>query len=46
MFTGAIYRQRRKYYEKIVANNPKQKVFLNGWIRRNCDMAEAAGVMA
>lgn len=46
MLTGAIYRQRRKYYEKIVANKPSQRSNLKGWIRRNCDMAEAAGVMA
>ncbi len=45
ILAGAIYRQRVRYYEKIVASNPKQKVFLNGWLRRANDMAEAAGVM-
>ena len=45
MLAGAIYRQRKRYYEKIVANNPKQKVFLNGWLRRTNDMAETAGIM-
>lgn len=43
---GAIYRQRRKYYEKIAANNPKQKVFLKGWLRRARDMAVTAGVLS
>lgn len=45
MLTGAIYRQRKMYYEKIAENNPKQRVHLDGWIRRVCDMAETAGVM-
>ena len=44
MLAGAIYRQRRKYYEKIVANNPKKRGFLNGWLRRANNMAEATGV--
>lgn len=41
---GAIYRQRKRYYEKIVAANPKQKVFLKGWMRRADEMAKTAGV--
>ncbi len=45
MLAGAIYRQRRRYYEKIVANNSNMKVFLSGWIKRACDMAMTAGVM-
>jgi len=40
----AIVEQRKKYYEKIVAKNPSQKVFMNGWLRRNNEMAQAAGV--
>ena len=44
ILAGAIYKQRKRYYEKIVANNPSQRVFLNGWLRRANDMAETAGV--
>ena len=40
---GAIYRQRKRYYEKIVAANPKQKVFLKGWMRRADEMAKTSG---
>lgn len=40
----AIVNQRRVYYEKIVAKNPSQKVFLTGWTRRVNDMAEAEGI--
>ena len=40
----AIYNQRKKYYEKIVARNPSQKVFLKGWMRRADEMAREAGV--
>ena len=40
----AIYNQRKKYYEKIVARNPSQKVFLKGWMRRADAMAKEAGV--
>ena len=39
----AIYNQRKKYYEKIVARNPSQKVFLKGWMRRADEMAKEAG---
>ena len=42
----AIYNQRKKYYEKIVARNPSQKVFLKGWMRRADEMAREAGVIA
>ena len=42
----AIYVQRKKYYEKIVARNPSQKVFLKGWMRRAEEMAKKAGVIA
>lgn len=40
----AIARQRKAYYENIVAKNASQKVFLTGWLRRNNEMAKAAGV--
>lgn len=40
----AIYDQRKKYYEKIVARNPSQKVFIKGWMRRADEMAREAGV--
>ena len=42
----AIYSQRKKYYEKIVARNPSQKVFMKGWMRRADEMAREAGVIA
>ena len=41
-----IYIQRKKYYEKIVARNPSQKVFMKGWLRRADEMAKKAGVIA
>ncbi|MBQ6665469.1 MAG: hypothetical protein IJM68_07795, partial [Synergistaceae bacterium] len=44
MLAGAIYRQRVRYYDRIIARNPKQRVFYNGWMRRADSMAEAAGV--
>lgn len=40
----AIVKRRKAYYENIVAKTPSQKVFLNGWLRRNNAMAKAAGV--
>jgi len=40
----AIVRQRKSYYEKIVARDPSQKVFLKGWMARADAMAKAAGV--
>ena len=40
MLAGAIYRQRKKYYEKIIARNPKQAVFRSGWMRRAVGLAE------
>ena len=40
----AIVKYRKKYYESLVANNPKQKVHLNGWLNRLNDMAKTAGV--
>lgn len=40
----AIVKRRKTYYENIVAKTPSQKVFLNGWLRRNNAMAKAAGV--
>ena len=44
--TKAIYIQRKKYYEKIVARNPSQKVHLKGWLKRADEMAKEAGVIA
>ena len=40
----AIVKQRKAYYENIVAKNASQKVFLKGWLRRNDEMAKEAGV--
>lgn len=40
----AIVKQRKTYYEKIVARDPSQKVFLKGWMARADAMAKAAGV--
>ena len=42
---GAIYRQRKAYYEAIIRNNPKQAVFRAGWFRRADEMAKLAGVI-
>ena len=42
----AIVNQRKAYYDKIIAKNPSQKVFMTGWLRRANDMAEAAGLNA
>lgn len=38
----AIYKQRKRYYEKIVAQS---SVFLKGWMLRADDMARTAGVI-
>ena len=43
LLAGAIYRQRKRYYERIIARNPKQEVFRNGWMRRAYEMARTAG---
>lgn len=40
----AIVKQRKAYYEKIIARDPSQKVFLKGWMARADAMAKAAGV--
>lgn len=40
----AIVKQRKAYYEKIVARDSSQKVFLKGWMARADAMAKAAGV--
>ena len=45
MLANAIYRQRKAYYEKIIARNPKQAVFRTGWMRRADEMAKTAGIM-
>lgn len=42
--SAAIVRQRKRYYENIVASKPSQKVFLKGWLARNDAMAKIAGV--
>ena len=42
--SAAIVRQRKRYYENIVASKPSQKVFLKGWLARNDAMAKTAGV--
>ena len=44
LLAGAIYRQRKRYYERIIARNSKQEVFSNGWMRRADEMARTAGV--
>ena len=41
---AAIVKQRKSYYEKIVARDSSQKVFLKGWLSRADAMAKAAGV--
>lgn len=41
---AAIVRQRKTYYENIVARTPSQKVFLKGWLSRNDAMAKEAGL--
>ncbi len=41
----AIYIQRKKYYEKLIARNPSQEKFRKGWFRRADAMAREAGVM-
>lgn len=41
----AIYNQRKKYYEKIVANKPSQRANLKGWMNRADAMAREAGVL-
>ena len=33
-----IHQFRKNYYEKIIARNPSQAVFRDGWLRRNNDM--------
>lgn len=39
-----IVKQRKVYYEKIIARDPKQKVHWEGWMNRLRDMARTAGV--
>ena len=39
-----IVKQRKAYYEKIIAKNPSQSVFRKGWMARADAMAKAAGV--
>lgn len=38
----AIFTERQAFYDRIVANNPKQKVFLRGWTNRCMDMRQQA----
>lgn len=33
-FCGELLKTRKEYFETIVRNNPKQKVFLKGWLNR------------
>ena len=40
----AIYNQRKKYYEKLIARNPSQEKFRKGWFKRADEMAREAGV--
>ena len=39
-----IVKQRKIYYEKIVARDPRQKAHWTGWMNRLNDMARTAGV--
>lgn len=39
-----IVKQRKAYYEKIVAKDPGQKVHMEGWMKRLDDMARTTGV--
>lgn len=41
----AIYKQRKIYYEKIIARNPSQEKYRKGWLRRADEMAKEAGVL-
>ena len=44
LFTRDYLQFRKSFYEKIVAQNPSQKVFLHGWLNRVSDLAELLGV--
>ena len=44
MLARAIYEQRKKYYQKIVARKPSQNKYLKGWLRRADEMAKESGV--
>ena len=41
-----IHAQRKIYYQKIVAKNSSQSVFLKGWLRRNDDMLKECNIHA
>lgn len=41
----AIYKQRKIYYEKIIARNPSQEKYRKGWMRRADEMAREAGIL-
>ena len=46
LLADAIYRQRKMFYERIIARNPKQAVFRTGWMRRADEMARVSGLIA
>lgn len=45
MLAKAIFNQRKKYYERIVANKPSQAANLKGWMNRANAMAKECGVI-
>lgn len=44
--SGAIYRRRKEYYNKLIERNPSQAKFRKGWFNRINDMAKVAGVLS
>jgi len=45
-FSEEFLRQRKKYFDNIIAQNPSQEVFKNGWYNRLKHLADTAGVMS